>query len=184
MNAVLRDVWFGRVWRANACRIVVDEPRLVALWIPAGSPAKVPIDEDGRERRIPAEPWTLSDRPATRTALALIEPGRAWSLWHFWEADDFYSWYVNFERGSRRTPIGVDIADEKLDLVAFADGRLVIKDQHELAEAAAQGLVDAQRVRAALRDVLADPPWPSGWEDWRPDPRWQIPDLPAGWDVV
>jgi hypothetical protein len=172
------------VWRANACRIVAYEPSLMALWIPPGSPAKVPIDQNGRERRIPSEPWTLSDRLTTRAALALVEPGRRWSLWHFWEGGDFYSWYVNFERDSRRTPIGVDMADEKLDLVAFRDGRLVVKDQRELEAAAALSLLDAQRVRGALRAVLADPPWPSGWEDWRPDPRWETPRLPAGWNVV
>jgi len=31
--------------------------------------------------------------------------------------------------------------------------------------------------------VLADPPWPTGWEAWRPDPSWPVPELPPGWDA-
>ena len=27
-------------------------------------------------------------------------------------------------------------------------------------------------------------PFPTGWEDWRPDPGWEPPTLPAGWDTV
>ena len=30
----------------------------------------------------------------------------------------------------------------------------------------------------------AEWPFPTGWEDWRPDPAWPVPQLPAGWDVV
>jgi hypothetical protein len=30
--------------------------------------------------------------------------------------------------------------------------------------------------------VLAERPWPTGWEDWRPDPQWSPPSLPEGWD--
>ena len=41
-DAVWRDVHRGRVWRAQACRIVEESAELVALWIPAGAPAKVP----------------------------------------------------------------------------------------------------------------------------------------------
>ncbi|MFI9640691.1 hypothetical protein ACIG87_11590 [Micromonospora sp. NPDC051925] len=26
--------------------------------------------------------------------------------------------------------------------------------------------------------------WDTGWADWRPDPSWPVPRLPAGWDSV
>ena len=32
--------------------------------------------------------------------------------------------------------------------------------------------------------VLEEWPFPTGWEDWRPDPSWPIPQLPDGWDRV
>jgi uncharacterized protein len=32
--------------------------------------------------------------------------------------------------------------------------------------------------------VLAgEPPFDRDWQDWRPDPRWPVPELPDGWDV-
>ena len=183
-NAVLRDVWFGRVWRANACLIVEERAEHAALWLPQGATAKIPVDDGGRERRIPGGDWTLRDRPNRRSSLALVRPGARWSLWHFWDGADFLYWYVNFERDVRRTPLGFDVADEKLDLIVHADGRAVWKDEDELQEAARLGLVNVSEVRAAAEGVLADPPWPSGWEDWRPDPGWETPGLPPGWDSL
>ena len=32
--------------------------------------------------------------------------------------------------------------------------------------------------------VLDEWPFPTGWEDWQPDPAWSLPTLPEGWDVV
>jgi len=96
----------------------------------------------------------------------------------------FDQWYVNFERESvRRGPI-FDIVDEKLDLVVDADGTAHLKDEDELAAAARAGHLDETDVRRELERVLANPPWPTGWEAWRPDPAWAAPELPPGWDVV
>ena len=183
-SAVLRDIWFGRVWRANACLIVEEGAEATAVWFPRDGPAKIPVDGASEELRIPSDSWTLADRPNRRSALALMRPGARWSLWHFWEGDDFVYWYVNFERDVRRTPLGFDIADEKLDLIVHPDGRVVWKDEDELEEAGRRGLVNAAEVRAEAERVVADPPWPSGWEGWRPDTGWELPALPPGWDVV
>jgi hypothetical protein len=51
-------------------------------------------------------------------------------------------------------------------------------------QAAAPGLLDAAAVRAEAARVLEEWPFPTGWEDWRPDPYWPIPQLPVGWDRV
>ena len=32
--------------------------------------------------------------------------------------------------------------------------------------------------------IVEEWPFPTGWEDWRPDPGWEPPTLPAGWDTV
>ena len=93
-------------------------------------------------------------------------------------------WYVNFEQPLRRTPVGVDTFDQKLDLLVFPSGGWQWKDEDELEQAAALGLLDAKAVRAEAKRVLEEWPFPTGWEDWRPDPAWPVPQLPAGWDVV
>jgi len=180
----LRDIWFGQVWRAFACRLIEDHGDLLVLWLPAGSPGKIPVGPDGRELRIPRRDRVLGDRAGGRDALALIRPMRRHSIWLFWADVDLDYWYVNFERPLGRSAVGFDQVDEKLDLIVSPDGVLRWKDEDELAEAAALGLVDADEVRAEAARVLADWPFPTGWEDWRPDPVWSLPELPGGWEIV
>jgi hypothetical protein len=91
---------------------------------------------------------------------------------------------VNFERLLGRGPRTIDYVDDKLDLVVLPDRSVRWKDEDELEQAAALGLLDGDEVRAEAERVLAAPPWPTGWEAWRPDPSWPAPALPDGWDVV
>jgi hypothetical protein len=185
-GAVLREVWFDRVWRVNACRVVEDGPERLVLHFPRGAPARFPVDASGREVRIPMpDGWTLAERVARRDGLAVFRPGARHSVWLFWNDDGSLAyWYVNFEEPLRRTALGLDIRDEKLDLVVEPGGAIRWKDEDELAEAAARGLVDGAAVRAEAARVLAAPPWPTGWEDWRPDAALGVPQLPEGWERV
>lgn len=178
--AVWRDVHRERVWRAQAYRIVEESPELVALWIPAGSPAKVPAGG----LRIPDDEWTLEDTTSSWDALSLSRPGRRHSIWIHWRPTHGYWWYVNFEQPLRRSPVGFDTFDEKLDLIVRPDGSYEWKDEDELEQAAATGLLDPEAVRAEAARVLEEWPFPTGWEDWRPDPSWPLPQLPDGLDVV
>jgi hypothetical protein len=180
-DSVWRDVHRGRVWRAQACRIVEETPESLALWIPAGAPGKVPAGG----LRIPEAEWELESSSPSQSQLCLARPGRAHSIYLFWQPGGALEhWYVNFEQPLRRTPLGVDTFDEKLDLIVAPDGSYRWKDEDELEEAAALGLVDADAVRAEAARVLEEWPFPTGWEDWRPDPSWPIPQLPDGWDRV
>ncbi|HEX4931057.1 MAG TPA: DUF402 domain-containing protein [Gaiellaceae bacterium] len=182
-DAVWRDVHRGRVWRAQACRIVEESEETIALWMPRGTPTMLPIDREGRRIRIPIEAWELEPSVGwTRDALTLTRPGRAHSIYVFWRDGEFEHWYVNFEQPLRRSPVGFDTFDEKLDLIVRPDGTYRWKDEDELEQAAALGLVDAAAVRAEAARVLEEWPFPTGWEDWRPDPSWPIPQLPEGWD--
>ena len=181
IDAVWRDVHRGRVWRAQACRIVEESAETIALWIPAGSQAKVP---DGG-LRIPGDDWELSDTAPKRDQICVARPGRAHSVYIFWQDDwQLDHWYVNFEQPLRRSPLGFDTFDEKLDLIVRSDGSYRWKDEDELEQAAAAGLLDAAEVRAESERVLREWPFPTGWEDWRPDPAWPVPQLPEGWDRV
>jgi Protein of unknown function (DUF402) len=183
-DVVLREIRFGRVWRANACRLVEERDGRAVLWSPRGVPRMLPLDETGAEIRIPRAEWRLGARPTVEDSLALFTPGARHSLWLFWAEDRFSHWYVNFERHLGRSPVGWDYVDDKLDLVVDAAGRWRLKDEHELEQAHAAGLLDAAEVRAEAERILADPPWPTGWEDWRPEPGWPPPRLPDGWEAV
>jgi uncharacterized protein len=183
-DVVLREIRFGRVWRANACRLVEERDGLVVLWSPRGVVRMLPLDEAGGEIRIPRPGWHLGERVTPDESLVLFEPGALHSLWLFWVDSLFSHWYVNFERHLGRSAVGWDYVDDKLDLIVGPDGSWRLKDEDELAAAHAAGFLDAAEVRAECERVLADPPWPTGWEEWRPDPSWPAPRFPAGWDVV
>jgi hypothetical protein len=64
-------------------------------------------------------------------------------------------------------------------VVVDPDGSWRWKDEDELADAVYAGRVDEAAVRTEAERVLAERPWPTGWEDFRPDPTWPIPELPA-----
>ena len=181
-DIVLRDIWFGKIWRAHAARVIEEHDDLVVVWMPSGAEARLPVGPDGAVLRIPQPEWRLVENGVRREALTLIRPGVAHSVWLFFEDDTLECWYINFEEPARRSAAGFDYADWKLDLIVEPDGRYRWKDEDELETAAALGLLDADTVWAEAERVLADPPWPTGWEDWRPDPSWPPPRLPAGWD--
>ena len=186
VDVALREIRYGRVWRANACRVVEERDGLVVLWSPPGVPRLLPVDAGGGEIRIPFdEPWELGEATTVWDAVGVVRYGEGHSLWLHRDADGrFDHWYVNLERHVGRSPTTLDYVDDKLDLVVSPAGSVRWKDEDELEEAAQRGLLDADAVRAEAERVLADPPWPTGWEDWRPDSAWPAPALPPGWDVA
>ena len=183
MNVALRELWRGRVWRVAAMRLVEERDDFSVLWAPVGALVLRPF-AGGRQLRIPAErDWRLELRPSSLATVGLVRPGDRHSVWlHFDARGRFRDWYVNFERESHWSGACFDIVDEKLDLVVSAGGEVRWKDEDELAEAAGAGFLDPAEVRAEAARVLADPPWPTGLESFRPDPAWLTPELPAGWD--
>jgi len=181
----LRDIWFGQVWRAIAGIVIDDDGDTAVFWIPPGSPASYPVDEDGREIRIPQPEFARGERRAGAPVVVVCDTREPWTLWHFHRPDGVFDrWYVNFERYLGRTVNAYDSVDHKLDLIARPDGTIQWKDEDELEHADLLGLVDAAEVRRDAGRVLAEPLWPSGWEDFSPDPDWGwgIPELPPGWD--
>lgn len=61
------------------------------------------------------------------------------------------------------------------------------KDEDDFARAQELGVLDAAgaaAVRAEGERVIAERPWPTGWEDWRPPDDLGVPPLPPDWDVV
>jgi hypothetical protein len=83
--------------------------------------------------------------------------------------------------------VGFDYLDLELDVRIEPSGSWRLEDEDELEEAQRLGVLDAaeaDEVRAEAQRVIERWPFPTGWEDWRPDVSWGVPALPAGWDVV
>jgi RimJ/RimL family protein N-acetyltransferase len=177
-EVVVRELWKGRVWKARPAVVVQDEPGEVVLWLPAGTPTKIP-DGSG----IPRDDWQLQDGTFRGGALRITRPGALHSVLLFRPGE----WYVNLERPLRRSRVGFDYLDRELDLVARRDRTWELVDEDEFAEAQALGVLSSEEA-SVMRDeaerVVAEWPFPTGWEDWVPDPGWPVPSLPAGWDEV
>jgi hypothetical protein len=194
-RAVLRYVEPAGVAGAIPVTVVQDEPELVALFIAGGSPIKWPYVAGRPIRDVTLEerftlPWVPGDKEWTgEGVLVLNRPGRAHSIWLFRDgpAAPFDSWYIQLEDPHRRTPLGFDTRDHTLDAWVDRDGAWHWKDEDELEVALAHGhhtADEATAARAEAEAVRDEWPFPTGWERWRPDPSWPLPELPAEWDAV
>ena len=179
----LREIWRGRVWKARAARVVEDSPERVALWFATGGETMVPGGSG-----IPRDEWTLGPGRFRSSALKIARRGDWHSILHFRrDGAKAASWYVNVERPLRRSRIGFDYLDLELDLLAWPDGSWELLDEDEFEESQRLGVIhplEAAEVRAEVDRVVETWPFPTGWEDWEPDPAWTPPALPEGWDDV
>ncbi|MCA1219967.1 cytidylyl-2-hydroxypropylphosphonate hydrolase [Streptomyces sp. 8L] len=187
----------------HICRpvtVVRDDADVLALWLASGTVCVRPVLADGR---LPYEEPLATRYTAPRTVrqapwrgvglLSLARPGQPWSVWLWWdESWRFKSWYVNLESPGTRWAGGVDSEDHFLDIDVYPDRTWKWRDEDEFAQAQQDGLMDADQARmveAAGRDALASveawaSPFSDGWENWRPDPAWPVPELPDDWDQI
>ena len=178
---VLRELWKGRVWKARPWIVVQDEPDELVLWIAGGSPTKIPVGSG-----IPRDDWELEDGVFTRPGLRVARPGALHSTILF-EGETGLEWYVNLERPLRRSRLGFDYLDRELDLLVRRDGTWEWLDEDEFAQAQTFGVIapeEAEAIREEGERVLSAWPFPTGWEEWRPEPSWPVPALATGWDEV
>jgi predicted RNA-binding protein associated with RNAse of E/G family len=98
---------------------------------------------------------------------------------------------VNLEIPRGRTEHTTDRSDGALDVVVAPDCSWRWKDEDEADAAVAAGRItaaDLTRLRAEGERVIALAeagafPFDGTWTDFRPDPDWPAPVLPAGLDV-
>ncbi len=182
----------GDVW---PCRVVADREDLVAVYLTRGTRFKRAVFPPLAERsggyalRHEDSVWGFD-------TLRLMYPDRGSSVWLFWDAEPserrFRAWYVNMEEPFRRTSIGFDTNDHALDIVVTPELEWSWKDQEELDECVRLGLYTSElaaAVRAEGERMIEQversrSPFSEGWERWRPDPEWTIPELPNDWARV
>ncbi|MGA9346032.1 MAG: DUF402 domain-containing protein [Nocardioidaceae bacterium] len=175
--------------------VVRDDAEALVVWLRTGTPVLRAARADGLDKR--ADTRTLFTTPivhdfgehAHYDQVRVAPTGRPWSVWvMFAEATgEFAGWYVNLERPHVRDSHAVYTSDHVLDLWIEPDRRVVRKDEDELELAVAQGVFDAAKTAMILADcceveaLVADwgTPFCDGWESFRPDPCWPIPELPG-----
>jgi hypothetical protein len=188
---VLRSIYRGRVRWTFPHTFIADVDGCIALLIRPGTRGRL-IRRDAEGRYL--ERWVAEDEPTDHVwrdnrVLWLAPQGASHSIGVFWDAetDELRGWYVQLGDPLRPSRLGFDTMDHALDVWIQPDGSWEWKDEDDFAEAQELGVFtpeEAAAIRAEGERVLAAGPWPTGWEDWRPDAEWQLPELPLGWDVV
>ena len=193
---VLREVHRGRIWAARPVTVVQDTADLIAVHMAVGTPWKRPVAAHaGRPLRLQAQEWLLADDVwVDNDVLHLVTPGAAHAVLVCWAGSErrFAGWYVNLQEPLRRRRIGFDYLDQALDIIVAPDLSWRLKDEDELEQATALGIISREQAEAIRRETAAVIrriearafPFDSDWPDWRPDPRWQIPRFPPGWDAL
>ncbi len=189
---VRREVWRGRPWFGTVVRVVRDSPGQLVTYTPTGAPFGFP-DGDWPGG---LHPWRGRTGWTGHGALEVQRPGETHAIWHFWEEPGrrFAGWYLNFQRPYVRTEIGFDTLDLELDiwLPAGEKGAWRWKDAEVLDERVREGRYTQAEIDQVRRDgdrAAADLNagrrwWDESWSRFVPDPGWEPPALPAGWENV
>jgi hypothetical protein len=88
---------------------------------------------------------------------------------------------VNLQAPFRRDGPGFHTNDHELDIEVRPDGSWRWKDEDRMDDWVRRGRFtpeDVTAIRAEGERVLAEWPFPTGWEEWTPDPAWPVPELP------
>jgi predicted RNA-binding protein associated with RNAse of E/G family len=135
--------------------------------------------------------WIFRDLEWDVDTLWVLEAEVSHAVWVSW-LDGFepWGWYVNLQEPFSRTTHSLQTMDLMLDVIVDRDRSWRWKDEDELQALLDWQLIDgakAAAIRAEAESVLrrleADkPPFNEPWHDWRPEPAWGLPELPAGWD--
>jgi predicted RNA-binding protein associated with RNAse of E/G family len=191
-SAALREIWDGRIWSARPVTVVEDAEEQITLFIPAGAHWMAPF-RDGKRLKIQEAEYELVDQRYEAHVLSFAWPGSSAAVLLFFESDWSPShWYVNLEDPLRRSPVGFDTLDHKLDVIVELDGSWRWKDEDQFVEIIERGLLapdEETLLRAEAEDAVRriaerERPFDRDWFGWRPDPAWPTPTLPEGWDRV
>ena len=185
----------GSIGQHHPLRVLADDGRVLLGWLPAGTPIVGSRLADGRElREAPLEERFRIPRmqipsvwrgTSTLRRIADDEWSSVW--WFFSAAGVFTGWYVNLEIPLGRTEAGPDRIDGVLDVVVDRDGHWRWDDEDEAEVAVEAGRLTAEQLdllraegervgRLAERGIY---PFDGTDTDFRPDPSWAAPELPA-----
>ncbi len=166
----LRGLWDGRPnWHFPAT-VVADDGELLVVHLALGARGRwVPRGPDGLEGPLDrTEPHTWT----TNHLLWLMRRGESYALILFWnEAWEFRGWYVNLQDPIEVGDGWIATCDHALDVWIGPDGTWSWKDEADLEKFVRLGWFDEEKARAIRAEgerVIAEKPWPTGWEDWRP----------------
>lgn len=185
---LLRSIYRGRVRWCWPHRYVGEWDGRLGIYCGPGNAGKLMRSDGGSY----LEGWVRGDPPLDHVwesshVLRFMRPGDAHTVELFWWGDwSFRGWYVNLQAPLVVAGDRFDTTDWALDVVVDPDGTWRWKDERDFAEAIALGVFadGGTAARGEGERVIAERPWPTGWEDWRPPAEWTPLELPEDWHVV
>jgi hypothetical protein len=192
---LVREWLQGKLWSALPFTVVADTPELIALYIAPGTPFVAARTKPTVKNQLDGHWALVGHKWRGEGSLWLSVPGASYSIELYWHPGrkTLDRWKVNLEDPLRRTRFGFDYKDRLLDIVISPDkSEWEWKDEDEVTEAVALGLMSAERARhfyaegeRGLKRLLAnEAPFDRDWAAWNPDEAWSMPKFPDGWDVL
>ncbi len=199
----LRGMYAGKPWYVQSVRVVKDSPEEIALLLTPGAECVAPWGyihqkhgAHGRWDRWQEclnPPWRLEPyRWHTNRMLMLLEPEKFYSTILIWNdaSHQFICYYINFQIPFVRSSCGIDTFDLELDIIIEPSYQWKWKDEAEYRLGIEAGVLRSDWIRgieAAKPEVLnaieqRHYPIDNTWLGWQPDPEWQAPSLPFGWE--
>ena len=186
----VRYVFRGELQCAYPVTVVSDTAERLVLFAPMGSVAQRG-DFDltiGALGAVAPRVWHTTDN------LKILEPGAGFSISAMYRGGGgpFLCWYVDLIEPWRRAGGGIVSWDQSLDIVAAPDLSWQMKDEDHFALIQQWGWITPQRAASIRRDAQTAiariearaAPFNEPWPQWRPDPAWQLPELPDDWATV
>ena len=131
--------------------VVEDAEEQITLFIPAGAHWMAPF-RNGKRLKIQEAEYELIEQPYKAHVLSFAWPGNSAAVLLFYGSDWSPShWYVNLEEPLRRSPVGFDTLDHKLDVIVELDGSWRWKDEDQLVDIIERGLLDPQEESVCAR---------------------------------
>ena len=187
---VVRSMWGEKFQAVLPMRVIADSGQVLVLYLAAGTPFK--NRSTYHVNHLPVGEWEIVDDVWTDDLVRIMYTDDNHAYFAYWRDSRFGGWYINLESAYKRTSIGIDFTDHILDIVVRPElAGWDWKDEDELAEAVFLNLVTQSQAdefyeegrRAVERLEARRPPFGEGWEDFIPNPAWEIPRLSPGWDM-
>lgn len=200
-----QDLWGNRLVTSRPVTVVKDVSDYLALYTHPNAPHRSSVIKDRYSmpvsQRIDVymemlnpgveqlEEWVSGDYHV----LTLTPPDSWHSVWLFWTSEwKLETYYVNLQAPIYRTSRGILVQDYALDIAVSPDMSWSWKDVDEFEELIGRGFFTESQISSirAEADLMVrtieneGSPFSDGWENWRPDTNWPIPEVPDGWHVL
>jgi len=179
--------------------VVEDAPDILTCFVPDGvtmlrllPSSEASLPRVMSPRQIEASALHLSPQVwRGKNVLYMVPRDARYAIHARWSSDwAFHGWYVNLQDRMIVQPDRWITEDQFLDIIVRPDRTWAWKDEDELSEATRIGRLSAQeaaRIRATGESIVpriecADWPFSPDIAHWRPNPEWEYPRIPPGWE--